>query len=65
MTWTGFPGERLPRKEVSWAVYLPPHRAMPGTDAAFLGTGSRGVPHRLNPDERNLYDIGRRKGYLE
>jgi hypothetical protein len=29
------------------------------------GTGSRGVPHRLNSDERVLFDLARRKGYLE
>ena len=28
-------------------------------------TGSRGVPHRLNTDERLLFDQARRKGFLE
>mmetsp|Transcript_32916 Transcript_32916/g.104226 ORF Transcript_32916/g.104226 Transcript_32916/m.104226 type:complete len:230 (-) Transcript_32916:26-715(-) len=36
-----------------------------GKPAKKKGTGSRGVPHRLNEDERQLYDIARRKGFLE
>jgi hypothetical protein len=36
-----------------------------GKPAKKKGTGSRGVPHRLNLDERFLFDQARRKGYLE
>jgi hypothetical protein len=36
-----------------------------GKPAKKKGTGSRGVPHRLNLDERFLFDHARRKGYLE
>lgn len=36
-----------------------------GKPAKKKGTGSRGVPHRLDRDERKLYDIARRKGFLE
>jgi hypothetical protein len=36
-----------------------------GRNAKKKGTGSRGVPHRLNDDERSLYDIARRKGFVE
>jgi hypothetical protein len=36
-----------------------------GKPAKKKGTGSRGVPHRLNLDERFLFDNARRKGYLE
>ena len=36
-----------------------------GKPAKKKGTGSRGVPHRLNSDERVLYDLARRKGFLE
>jgi hypothetical protein len=36
-----------------------------GRPAKKKGTGSRGVPHRLNSDERVLYDLARRKGFLE
>lgn len=36
-----------------------------GKPAKKKGTGSRGVPHRLNDDERSSYDIARRKGFLE
>jgi hypothetical protein len=36
-----------------------------GKPAKQKGTGSRGVPHRLNEDERFLFDQARRKGYLE
>lgn len=36
-----------------------------GKPAKKKGTGSRGVPHRLNDDERKSYDIARRKGFLE
>jgi len=36
-----------------------------GKPAKKKGTGSRGVPHRLNADERELYDLARRKGFLE
>jgi hypothetical protein len=36
-----------------------------GKPAKQKGTGSRGVPHRLNQDERNLFDMARNKGYLE
>lgn len=36
-----------------------------GKPAKKKMTGSRGVPHRLNQDERMLYDMARRKGFLE
>lgn len=36
-----------------------------GKPAKQKGTGSRGVPHRLNAEERNLFDQARRKGFLE
>ncbi len=35
-----------------------------GRPAKRRGTGSRGVPHRLNEDERKLYDLARRKGFV-
>jgi hypothetical protein len=36
-----------------------------GKPAKKKGTGSRGVPHRLNEEERFLFDQARRKGFLE
>jgi hypothetical protein len=36
-----------------------------GKPAKQKGTGSRGVPHRLNEEERLLFDQARRKGFLE
>jgi hypothetical protein len=36
-----------------------------GKPAKQKGTGSRGVPHRLNEDERFLFDQARSKGFLE
>ena len=36
-----------------------------GRPAKQKSTGSRGVPHRLNEEERRLYDLGRRKGFVE
>ena len=36
-----------------------------GRNAKQKGTGSRGVPHRLNDEERSLYDFARRKGFVE
>lgn len=36
-----------------------------GKPAKQKGTGSRGVPHRLNEEERMLFDQARRKGFLE
>jgi hypothetical protein len=36
-----------------------------GKPAKIKGTGSRGVPHRLNGEERLLFDQARRKGFLE
>ena len=36
-----------------------------GKPARQKGTGSRGVPHRLNEEERFLFDQARRKGFLE
>jgi hypothetical protein len=36
-----------------------------GRNAKQKGTGSRGVPHRLNDEERSLYDAARRKGFVE
>mmetsp|Transcript_28592 Transcript_28592/g.42279 ORF Transcript_28592/g.42279 Transcript_28592/m.42279 type:complete len:275 (-) Transcript_28592:55-879(-) len=36
-----------------------------GKPAKKKGTGSRGVPHRLNQEERKLFDQARRKGFLE
>eukprot|EP00980_Cylindrotheca_fusiformis_P022311 scaffold9191_cov114-Cylindrotheca_fusiformis.AAC.6 len=36
-----------------------------GKPARMKGTGSRGVPHRLNVEERLLFDQARRKGFLE
>lgn len=36
-----------------------------GKPAKQRGTGSRGVPHRLNQAERQLFDIAKAKGYVE
>ena len=36
-----------------------------GKPAKKKMTGSRGVPHRLNDEERRLYDFARRKGFVE
>jgi len=36
-----------------------------GRQAKKKGTGSRGVPHRLNDEERTLYDFARKKGFVE
>ena len=36
-----------------------------GKPAKKKGTGSRGVPHRLNADERKLYDFARAKGFVD
>ena len=36
-----------------------------GKPAKKKGTGSRGVPHRLNDEERTLFDQARKKGFLE
>jgi hypothetical protein len=36
-----------------------------GKPAKKKGTGSRGVPHRLNENERKLFDQSRQKGFLE
>ena len=36
-----------------------------GRPAKKKGTGSRGTPHRLNDEERTLYDFARRKGFVE
>ena len=36
-----------------------------GRNAKKKGTGSRGVPHRLNDEERSLYDFARQKGFVE
>lgn len=36
-----------------------------GKPAKKKGTGSRGVPHRLNQEERQLFDQARTKGFLE
>eukprot|EP00281_Chroomonas_sp_CCMP1168_P028423 CAMPEP_0206248578 /NCGR_PEP_ID=MMETSP0047_2-20121206/20445_1 /ASSEMBLY_ACC=CAM_ASM_000192 /TAXON_ID=195065 /ORGANISM="Chroomonas mesostigmatica_cf, Strain CCMP1168" /LENGTH=228 /DNA_ID=CAMNT_0053674233 /DNA_START=1 /DNA_END=684 /DNA_ORIENTATION=+ len=36
-----------------------------GKPAKKKMTGSRGVPHRLNEEERFLYDMAKRKGFLE
>lgn len=36
-----------------------------GKPAKKKGTGSRGVPHRLNADERQIFEQARRKGMLE
>lgn len=36
-----------------------------GKPSKRKGVGSRGVPHRLNNDERLLYDMAKRKGWLE
>ncbi|CAB9510271.1 expressed unknown protein [Seminavis robusta] len=36
-----------------------------GKPAKKKGTGSRGVPHRINRDERFLFDQARTKGFLE
>lgn len=36
-----------------------------GKPAKKKGTGSRGIPHRLNEEERLLFDQARRKGFLE
>ena len=36
-----------------------------GRNAKRKGTGSRGTPHRLNDEERTLYDFARQKGFVE
>lgn len=36
-----------------------------GKPAKQKGTGSRGVPHRLNNDERDIFDRGLVKGFIE
>lgn len=36
-----------------------------GKPAKQKGTGSRGVPHRLNDEERQQFDRARQKGFLE
>lgn len=36
-----------------------------GMPAKKKGTGSRGVPHRLNEDERRSFDQARRQGFLQ
>ena len=36
-----------------------------GMPAKRKGTGSRGVPHRLNDDERKSFDRARRDGFLQ
>ena len=36
-----------------------------GQPAKKKGTGSRGIPHRLNDDERQSFDRARRDGYLQ
>ena len=36
-----------------------------GKPAKKKTTGSRGVPHRLNEEERVIYDMARRKGFVE
>ena len=36
-----------------------------GKPAKKKGTGSRGVPHRLNEDERFLFDLARQNGFLQ
>lgn len=36
-----------------------------GKPAKKKGTGSRGVPHRLNEEERAIFDRARQKGFLE
>lgn len=36
-----------------------------GKPARKKGTGSRGIPHRLNQEERQLWDRARQKGFLE
>ena len=36
-----------------------------GKPAKKKGTGSRGVPHRLNEEERLLFDKARQRGFLE
>lgn len=36
-----------------------------GRPAKKKGTGSRGMPHRLNDEERKLFDFARKKGFVE
>ncbi|KAL7516406.1 hypothetical protein ACHAWX_001428 [Stephanocyclus meneghinianus] len=36
-----------------------------GMPAKKKGTGSRGIPHRLNEDERRAFDQARRQGFLQ
>ena len=57
----------LPRAETDcWRPTLDDvDRISWGRNAKKKGTGSRGVPHRLNDDERSLYDFARRKGFVE
>ncbi|GLI68130.1 hypothetical protein VaNZ11_012448 [Volvox africanus] len=35
-----------------------------GGPAKVRGTGSRRIPHRLNAEERTLYDLAKKKGFL-
>ena len=36
-----------------------------GKAAKKKGTGSRGVPHRLNDEERKAFEVAKRKGFVE
>jgi hypothetical protein len=36
-----------------------------GKPAKQKGTGSRGIPHRLNQDERITFDLALNKGFVE
>jgi hypothetical protein len=56
-------------KSASSAVYRPTsddvERISRGLASKKRGTGSRAVPHRLNEEERTLYQIAQRKGFCE
>jgi hypothetical protein len=47
------------------AAHEPSSLCSGGRRAKNRGTGSRAVPHRLNSEERTLFDIARRKGFVE
>jgi hypothetical protein len=56
----------IPRPHLRAAnVTGPARRISWGKPAKKKMTGSRGVPHRLNDEERMLYDMAHRKGFLE
>ncbi|KAJ1479503.1 hypothetical protein T484DRAFT_2866810 [Baffinella frigidus] len=63
----GSADEELPTAEMEcWRPTMDDvDRISRGKPARKKGTGSRGVPHRLNDAERMVYDMAHRKGFLE